>query len=401
MAISAATMPESKPAGVMIPASQPSLMALRQVPGVLRHLYRLTAFLPSAKHPTAYVAVYSQRLGQRQNEHLHDIAPPLLTAVAQDSGPEGIACVDDVARAVSLAMNVYELTHDECALRLAQEWLRFVVYMQRRDDYRMLNFILDQQGTRNEDGQTSYPGGEPWTIRALHAYALTWRVLRDKSALKRFQRTFFPVTGEMRYVAQFARATMDLYETRPDDRGLRVWIEIMCDVMISNGIAQGPGYFLPNTGAQEVPMYGYHQLAAVARAGRLLGRAEYVKACEQTVATLVEPVIRDGFYHVYPSERDGQCVFDIAPLAEGLEELFHVTANPRYREHALQCCAWLDGNNPAGKPVYDPETGRCHDNVSLKGTIAPGTGAESAIEAGNMQLVRCRLEGTRAGLETG
>jgi hypothetical protein len=147
-------------------------------------------------------------------------------------------------------------------------------------------------------------------------------------------------------------------------------------------------------------MYAYHQLHAVARAGRLLARPEYIAACEQTVASLVEPVIRDGFYHIYPTQRDHQSVFDVSALAEGLEALYHATENPHYRELALQCCAWLDGNNPAGAPVYDPETGRCHDNINLAGQIAPTTGAESAIEAGNLQLVRARLDGTRCGLQT-
>jgi hypothetical protein len=291
--------------------------------------------------------------------------------------------VDDVARAVTLALRAYELTPSDRVRRLAEEWLRFVVYMQRRDDYRMLNFILDEQGTRSQDGQTSYPGGEPWTIRALRAYAHTWRVLRDKDALRRFQRTFFPVTGEMQYVAEYAFATMDYYETRPWDRGLRTWIEIMCELLMTH----------------EVPMYGYHQLAALARAGRLLGKPEYIDACEQAVTNMIEPVIREGFYHIYPTQRDHQSVFDISPMAQGLEALFHATENPRYRELALQCCAWLDGNNPAGAAVYDPETGRCHDNVNLQGEIAPTTGAESAIEAGLLHLVRVRLDEVRAGVD--
>jgi hypothetical protein len=88
-------------------------------------------------------------------------------------------------------------------------------------------------------------------------------------------------------------------------------------------------------------------------------------------------------------------------MAEGLEALYDATANSRYCELALECCAWLDGNNPARAPMYSPETGRCYDKISLDGEIATGTGAESAIEAGYLHLVRARLEGTRAGLEAG
>jgi hypothetical protein len=204
-----------------IAATSPAEKELLRLPGVLRHLYRLTAYLPKAKQPTAYIAIYARRPGQRHGERLHELAPALDTFTAQDSGVEGIACVDDVARAVTLALRVYELAPSDAVRRLVEEWLRFVVSMQRRDDYRMLNFILDEQGTRSEGGQTSYPGGEPWTIRALNAYALAWRVLRDKDALRRFQRTFFPVTGEMQYVAEYALATMDYFETRPQDEGLR------------------------------------------------------------------------------------------------------------------------------------------------------------------------------------
>jgi hypothetical protein len=379
-----------------IPTTTPSLTELKQLPGVLRHLRRLTVYLPKTKQPTAYVLIYTRRPGQRHGEHLHELTPPLDTYTAQDSGVEGIACVDDVARAVTLALRVHELTGSAAASALARDWLRFVVYMKRRDDQRLLNFILDERGTKSADAQTSYPGGEPWTVRALRAYSSAWRVLRDADALRRFWRTLFPATGNLSYIAGYALAVMDVYETRPDDRGLRVWIEDLCQQIITSG----PRYFRSTCGAEELPMYAYHQLHAVARAGRLLARPEYIAACEQTVASLVEPVIRDGFYHIYPTQRDHQSVFDVSALAEGLEALYHATENPHYRELALQCCAWLDGNNPAGAPVYDPETGRCHDNINLAGQIAPTTGAESAIEAGNLQLVRARLDGTRCGLQT-
>ena len=177
--------------------------------------------------------------------------------------------------------------------------------------------------------------------------------------------------------------------------GLRAWIEDLCETII----ASGPDYFRSVSGQDHVWMYDYHQLEAVARAGRLLGRADYLAACEATVANLVEPVIRSGFTHLYPTGDDHQCVFDISSVAEGLEALYDATGNPRYCELALECCAWLDGNNPARAPMYNPETGRCYDKISLDGEIATGTGAESAIEAGYLHLVRARLEGTRSGLE--
>jgi len=396
-----ASAPSYPPAGsdvisAIIPASTPPLAELERFPGVLRHLRRLTGYLPGTKRPTAYVYVYAEPAGRRRRSALREMAPALETIVARDQGIEGIACVDDVARAAVLGLRVYELTGSLPARDLAMEWLRFLIYMQRPDDHRILNFILDDEGARNESGATSYPGGAPWTARSLRAFALAWRILKDRDALRRFYSTVFPVTPYLSTNANYALAVMDVFETRPDDSGLRVWIEDLCETIIMGG----PRYFRRACGQDAVWMYDYHQLEAVARAGKLLGRDDYIAACEQTVTNLVAPVIRGGFTHFYPTGDDHQCVFDVSSLAEGLEALYNATGNARYRDLALTCCAWLDGNNPACAPMYDPETGRCFDKITLNGAIATGSGAESAIEAGFLHLVRCRLEGTRTGLET-
>ncbi len=387
------TIRKSKPSG-HINASTPPTAELKRVPGVLRHLRRMTDHITYDGQRAGYIYIYSRRPGQEHGERLHDLAPPLDVFTAQDSGMEGIACVDDVARAVILALRVYEMTGSQEACELARTWLRFLLYMQQPGDYRLLNFILDRQGTKNVDGQTSYPGGEPWTVRALHAFATAWCVLHDEDALQRFRHTVFPATGNLQYTARYALAVMDLYETQPD-RGLRAWIEDIAQQIIGSGAH----YFRNACGEDEVPLYDYQQLQAVARAGHLLSQPDYIEACKSTVKYLVEPVIRGGFYHIYPTQADHQSVFDVSSLGEGLETLYQATGEPHYRDLALQCVAWLDGNNPAGAPLYDPETGRCHDNINLQGEIAPTTGAESAIEAGLLHLVRCRLEGTRTGLE--
>ncbi len=372
----------------------PPAGSLDDTPGVLRHLQRLTGYLPSAGPRTAYVRVYGKLLAGSPEAVLHEIAPAIEVYPADDQGFEGIACIDDVARAADLALRVYERSESATALRLGCEWLRFVVYMQSERDPRLLNFILDEDGTRSGNGKTSYLGGEPWTVRALQAYATAWRVLGDEAYLQRFWTTLFPPTGNLKYVAAYALTVMDIYETQPE-RGLQQWITDMCDAILG----AGSDYFRDACGKDEVEFYGYYQLAAVARAGRLLSRPEYLVACQETVRRLAEPVIQGGFYHAYPSKRDPQSVFDISPLALGLEQLYRATEKAHYRDLALQCVAWLDGNNPAGAPVYDPQTGRCNDKVHLNGEIEVKVGAESAIEAGQLQLVRCRLQDTRDGLE--
>jgi hypothetical protein len=62
------------------------------------------------------------------------------------------------------------------------------------------------------------------------------------------------------------------------------------------------------------------------------------------------------------------------------------------RELALECAAWLDGNNLAGTAMYDPRTGCCSDGITA-GEASRNCGAESAIEAGFIELARRRLRG--------
>ena len=132
----------------------------------------------------------------------------------------------------------------------------------------------------------------------------------------------------------------------------------------------------------------------MARAARLFSRIDYTAACEQTVHTLVEPVVAGGFYHVYPTQQEHQCAYDVSTLVLGLEELYRATRKPAYRDLALECASWLDGRNAAGEAVYDPRTGRCLDGITNR-IASLNCGAESAIEAGFIELARQSLRERR------
>jgi hypothetical protein len=252
-------------------------------------------------------------------------------------------------------------------------------------DGRFTNFILDETGLRNLRGRTSRTGGTWWTARAMWALATAWRVTGDQRYLRCFGRGRLSPTSDMKIKALHALALMELYTVQPDT-ALLTRICALCDAIVDSG----PRYFRDKVGKASVAMWGYHQLQAVSRAGRLLSRLDYVAACEETVRNLVEPAVRGGFFHEYPLVRDHQCAYDISTLALGLEELYRVTSEPRLRELALTCAAWFDGNNPAGISVYDPRTGCCSDGIT-DGEASLNCGAESAIEAGFVELMRRRL----------
>lgn len=345
-----------------------------QIPGVLRHLHRLTQSFVYRGRRISFINIYASPGDEGQLEFI----------MARESGLEGIACVDDVARAAILALRVYEQTQSPEALRLAQGWLSFVEYMQEPDG-RFSNFIVDTAGTKNRRGQTSRTGGVWWTARAMWALATAYRVTGEQRYRRRFMRGRLSPTPDMKIKAVQALALIEMYQAQPDT-SLLTRLCALCDAIV----ASGPDYFRDKVGQDEVAMWGYHQLQAVACAGRLLSRLDYVAACETTVRNLIQPAIAAGFYHIYPTVQNHQCVYDVSTLALGLESLYQITSKSEHRNLALECIAWLDGRNAANYTVYSARTGCCSDGIT-DGVASLNCGAESAIEAGFIENLRRRL----------
>src|SRR5919109_639323 len=93
-----------------------------------------------------------------------------------DASGEGVAAVDDAARAALVYLTDYESAGDPASLDKAQRLLNFVLYMQAEDG-QFYNFILDRAGTINETGNTSFKSSGWWAARAARALGAGYRVL--------------------------------------------------------------------------------------------------------------------------------------------------------------------------------------------------------------------------------
>src|SRR5207237_1186052 len=95
-----------------------------------------------------------------------------------DASGEGIAALDDGARAAVVYLTDYERTGDPAPLDKAKRLLNFVMYMQA-DDGEFYNFITDRSGVINKTGNTSYKSSGWWAARGGWALALGYRVFKS------------------------------------------------------------------------------------------------------------------------------------------------------------------------------------------------------------------------------
>ena len=150
-------------------------------PRELRQLRRLTRPLAGARSTACAITVYAEP------ETKGAASSRLAPRIAREQGFEGVACVDDAARAIVLYAHLWRRHQMPSARATATGLLRFLAHMQD-DDGRFGNFIVDWSGQRNTNGDTSIAGGPAWQARALHALACGVAILGVDEWDERFKR---------------------------------------------------------------------------------------------------------------------------------------------------------------------------------------------------------------------
>ena len=284
---------------------------------------------------------------------------------ARESGVEGVACVDDVARAVVLWSDLWDRTHLPVARAWVDGLLEFCRWMQL-DDGRFVNFVLDWNGVRNTDGITSRPDGASfWQARGARGMAKVWRVLGDERARADYQRA--RASFDDRPVGSDARAVQVLAAMDADDAPADIgrW----CDDIASQ---RRGDVLIDGHDAMEPHLWGHIQEGVLAMAGTALRRPELIEIARRSADAYLVPLIERGFDLpvVQP--------YGAASAAFALSRLAEATGEARYAAAARDARAWFDGRNPAGRAVYDREAGRVADGVD-GADINPHSGAESNV----------------------
>ncbi len=332
---------------------------------MLRQLNRLTRPVGGTGPGVHAIAVYAEAESAERGD-----ADRVRSAL--ERGVEGVACVDDAARAVVLYCALwteYGIPHARVA---ARGLLRFLDYMQD-DDGRFNNFILDWAGHKNRDGSTSYPGGPQWQARGLHAMACAAATFPGEGWDERFSRGVAWIE-DMPYLdvrAVCVLAALRHWEatgnSRSADRAI-AWSELIADGRLRDGR-------LPNAaGGQSIHWWGHVQEAALAVAGRAFGRPDLIEHARASAETLLLPAAQQclTLRNLQP--------FDVSCVVAGLDAVGNTSDDLRFAAGAAMARGWFLGANSAGQAVYDRERGRVYDGID-EGRLSRNSGAESNIES--------------------
>ncbi|MBU2574370.1 MAG: hypothetical protein KKH28_09875 [Elusimicrobia bacterium] len=338
---------------------------------------------------------------------------------------EGVACVDDVARAAALVLKYFRLTGDEAVLPRARAYLEFVLYMQASDGT-FYNFTYADQSI-NRKGKTSRKGFDWWTARAMWALGSAYGVFRERDpdfarrirdSLERARPALKPwlkqsgkylkisdESGQKRKVPRWllndsggmtAVAVIGLthyYEAAPDEE-LKAEILRLCRALadFQYGDFQHAPYGAHMAWAQKPGTWhgwGSRQSQALAYAGRVLKRSDLIGSAKKEADMWLSRLIVTGIPYMVSMGKGESRFLEQIPYAQscavmGMHEIGLATGDDRYHAYAGLLASWFFGNNVTGKPMYDPGTGRGYDGISdRKGAIVRNlnSGGEATVEA--------------------
>jgi len=319
-------------------------------------------------------------------------------------GFEGIASVDDAARAAVVYLRDYEVTGDPRSHDEALGLLAFITAMEQGDG-EFINFI-DSAGRPNLKAPSSRKSMSYWAARSIWALGEAVRVLgpKDSTQLTNMRpvldRALVRMAREIeagRLIGESTTATAEallgvLAVQKAERSAAHYSLGIRTADLIaahSAGTTRNPpwGAHIDNPGAAW-HAWGSRSTEALATAQSTLGRLEHGASARKEAdglwgrfllaGQIPTTVASDGTATWYP-----QIAYGIGSIVDGYLALAETSSDPSYAIFAGLTAAWFLGVNPERLSMYDEKTGRTFDGIDgptpLK--VNRNAGAESTVEA--------------------
>jgi multiple sugar transport system substrate-binding protein len=368
--------------------------------------------VPQGEAPLALRFDHLQHLGLSAVVKAQPVRVVSLYAEAPDYRPtpspardgfEGIASLDDAARAAVVYLREYEATGDVRARDEAVRLLAFVTAMEQGDG-EFVNFI-DSAGRLNLRAPSSRKSMSYWAARSIWALGEAVRVLGPSDSLltpmrpvldravARMEREIDAgrlIGGSTTATAEALLGLLALQRGEPQNAETSLAMrtaDLLADRSAGTAAASPWGAYVDAPGA---PWHGWgaRSTEALAIAAHNMGRMKHSAAAVKEAnglwgrfllaGQIPAAVTADGTATWYP-----QIAYGISPIVEGYLALADATGQRRYAVFAGLAASWFLGDNPAGITMYDEQTGRTFDGLDGPSSekLNRNSGAESTIEA--------------------
>ena len=367
------------------PAPPPTSTAPPPVVLDFKHLEHLTRDATVNSQRVRIVALYANAPDYR------------TTGSPQRDGLEGIASVDDAARAAVLYLRVFEESGDTASRDAARGLLHFVASMEQGDG-EFLNFV-DTSGRENRSAPSSRKSMSYWAARSIWAFGEAHRVFGRSyqqglagldAPLERAVARMGAEIDAGRLIGGSATATAEallglLALQRADPTPARADLAVRTSRLLVP-LATGKWSARVESPASPWHAWGTRSVSALAQAAVVLNHPEFLTAAKHEADSLWSrfllagqipaEIAADGSVKWFP-----QIAYGIGPIAEGFIAIAGATNDRRYAVMGGLTAAWLLGANAAGVVMYDGKTGRTFDGIDSPTKVNRNSGAESTIES--------------------
>ncbi len=297
-------------------------------------------------------------------------------------------CTDDNARGLLLAVLLEEAGVQRPEVtELAVRCAAFVEYAYNEHTRRFRNFMCFDRHWQEESGSDDCQGRVLWALgtcagRSRHRQFQMW-------ALPLFERVL-PIMLELTSPRAWATALLGINEYCRRLRGDRLVHSVgrelatrLVNLYKNNAAPDWPWF-------EQVVTYDNGKLPqALIQVGRWLREAEALQIGLESLRWLVQvqtakaghfaPIGSDGFYHRgQKMPRFDQQPLEAQSMTAACLEAYLATDDLFWYEEARKAFEWFLGRNDLGLPIYDPNTGGCHDALHVH-RINLNQGAESTL----------------------
>lgn len=342
-----------------------------------------------------------------------------------DTWSQGAYNTDDLTRAAVVYLRSWRGTGSEHARAYAYDLLRTVAYMQTLTPgpsegnvvlWMQPDGLLNPSAEPVELPDPSDSDASYWLARTLWAFGEGYEAFRDDDpdfaafleerlllaldALERQVLVNYPTTEPLHglptptwlinYGADSASEAiygLAAYVRAGGDPGAETALRSLAEgvaLMQSEATTEWPfGAALPWARSRSLwHGWGAQMAGALAVAGEVLGEPRFTELARHEASTFIPLLLiyggADQGWTPTPSDTV-QIAYGADAVLQNLLAVARATGEAGFEQLAGVAGAWFFGNNRAGEPMYDPETGRTFDGLESDGRINQNAGAESTI----------------------